>query len=101
MISLKLYEDSQFGISELVRNPLFTLKTPLFDKVKETDESLCCVTYGMDYSNTLHDNVVTTHLFPTNAWALRITIYVTVHTTSWNNFYQMITKRTINTFYSV
>ena len=85
VISYKLYEDSQFGIIELVGNPIFTLKTPLFDNVKETDESLRCVTYGMDYSNTFHGNVVTSHLFPRNTWALRITTYGTVHTACWNN----------------
>ena len=86
VISYKSYEDSHFGISYLVGNPLFTLKILLFEDVKETNESLYCVTYGMDYSNTFHNNVVTSHLFPKNAWALKITTYVTVHTACWNNF---------------
>ena len=87
MISYKLNEkDSVFAISNNDTNYNFTLNLPKFDTEKETSTSLRCVTYAIDYSNIYYRNITDRKPLPNGSWALRITSYVTIHVSTWNQW---------------
>ena len=99
VISYKLHEkDALFAICKNSPNYLFTLKSPNFDSKKEQSHSLRCTTYAMDYSEYYHGNVTDGSPLPEGSWALRVTSYVTNHTSIWNNWLHNESNEEKNSF---
>ena len=81
-------KDALFAISQENENSTSTFKSPFFDEKKESNNSLRCVTYAMDYSNIFCGNITDGKTLSQGSWALRITSYVTNHSTIWNSWLQ-------------
>ena len=90
--------DSIFGISMTDAYPVFTMTTPYFDEEIENADSIRCTVYGLDYSNVYHGNISEGLQIDDDAWALRITSYVTVHASSWNNWVKKVDRNSAYNF---
>ena len=89
VISFKNYEnDALFGLTRHKVKSCFTLKCPPFDSSKEADDSIRIVTYAMDFSDTLHGNILYEDELDEDSWALRITSYATNHSATWNEWFK-------------
>ena len=93
--------DSIFSISMADNYPVFTLKSPIFVKNLEDDNTIRCTVYGMDYSEKFHGNISNGLSIGDNSWALRITSYVTVHTSSWSNWVKSFKNNEATQFLSM
>ena len=93
--------DSIFSISMADNYPVFTLKSPMFVKNLEDDNTIRCTVYGMDYSEKFHGNISNGLSIADNSWALRITSYVTVHTSSWSNWVKSLKNNEATQFLSM
>lgn len=74
----------------------FTLEAP---PLEESGDGIRCIVYGMDFTSTWHGNVHETAnaRIADDAWAVRITTYVTVHAATWANYLKtMPQKEAIN-----
>ena len=55
----------------------------------------------MDYSEKFHGNISNGLSIGDNSWALRITSYVTVHTSSWSNWVKSFKNNEATQFLSM
>lgn len=84
VISKGLYDDSLCCVGAKSGDPVFTFRSPPKDP-REGEDGLRLAVYAMDFSYRYHGNIFGGGL-PENAWALRITTYVTVHASTWSNW---------------
>ena len=93
IMSYKIYDnDALFGLTRKDIKSCFTLKCPCFDNDKEEADSIRIVTYGMDFSDTYHGNIVYNNELPEDGSALRITTYATNHSATWNEWFKKNSK---------